>query len=172
MKNRNLILMIISSAIVFVVGVMLLMRGMIDYREALLSADWPSVPGSITDSYVKISSSAKGGTTYSARISYTYSVHGKQYTGSKINFGALLTSLAGAQGIVDRYPVGKSLTVFYNPNDNSAAVLEPGYASGVWFSPGVGGVTAFVGGGMLIALVAAYRRNNPPKSETFGLPGG
>lgn len=172
MKNRSFILMIISSAIVLVVGVAILLRGLVDYRNALLSADWPSVPGSITGSYVKTSSSTKGGTTYSAKISYTYSVQGKQYTGSRINFGSLLTSSSGAREIVARYPVGKALNVFYNPADLSDAVLEPGYASGLWFSPGVGAVVAFVGGGLLIVFVMAYMRNNPPESESFGLPTG
>jgi hypothetical protein len=172
MKNRSFTLTIISSAIVFVVGAVILMRGIAEGRNALLSVDWPSVPGNISDSYVKTSSSAKGGTTYSARISYTYSVNGKQYTSNRINFGTVSNSLVGAREIVAYYPVGKAVTVFYDPIDVTRAVLEPGYSSGLWFMAELGGVIAFVGGGMFIVFVAAYMRNNPPESEIVGLPGG
>ncbi len=67
--------------------------------------------------------------TYSADIRYEYTVDSESYISSNVAFGSggVSTSDKGyAEGIVNKYPVGKTVNVYYNSNDSSESVLEPG----------------------------------------------
>jgi hypothetical protein len=67
------------------------------------------------------------GTTYkTAMVKYAYSVAGKSYEGNRVKV-EIGTSLSDAE----RYPKGKQVTVFYNPENAEESVLEQGGA-GSW----------------------------------------
>ena len=72
------------------------------------------------------SQSSKGwsSTKYAQRVSYQYSVVGSSYTGERIGFGSATYAKGKAEKIVAAYPKDGQVTVFYDPNEPSKAVLE------------------------------------------------
>merc|ERR1711879_479095 len=67
------------------------------------------------------------GKNYSEDILYEYTISGKRYTGSYIEWFASSRSYSTAHAIVDKYPEGKSVEVFYDPLDHSSCLLEVVY---------------------------------------------
>jgi hypothetical protein len=61
-----------------------------------------------------------------------------------------------AQSIVDRYPDGATVTVYYNPADPSDAVLERGNTPGIGVLYIIGGIFAVAG--LLFLFGSATRR--------------
>jgi hypothetical protein len=63
--------------------------------------------------------------TFLPRVSYTYAVEGQEFHGEQIGFGKFeLSAAKKAHAIVEPYPVGENIKVFYNPLDPQEAVLE------------------------------------------------
>ena len=63
--------------------------------------------------------------TYLPRLSYTYTAEGEPYQGNQIGFGKLEFSAARkAKAIIENYPEGEKVKVFYNPLNPQEAVLE------------------------------------------------
>jgi hypothetical protein len=97
------------------------------------------------------------------------------YTGDKVSIGAMSSSSAYAQGILNRYPIGKKVSVHYSPGDPSEAVLETGIHGGTWICLGVG--TAFTLFGALFlqiqrAAARAQMPGAPPSSSVKVQPDG
>lgn len=163
-------LMILFYSIFFIIGAIVLMWGIASSRTALISARWPSVPGSVTASSLDISSSSKGSTIYNANIHYTYSVGAQNYTGTRVTFGDINTSNSSdAAQTVYRYRVGTVVNVFYNPNDPADAALETGFTVGLLLPLGIGALFTIVGGVMLINGAVTYVRAGS-ELEDAGLP--
>jgi hypothetical protein len=109
------------------------------YKEVL---DWPSVQGTISRSEFdcweeekEVDGSYVTETKCSASVEYEYSIDGKSFVNSNIrpNSGIKTTyDRNTAQQIVDKYPVGSNVEVFYNPEDKSNAVLEKKMNIGNW----------------------------------------
>lgn len=80
--------------------------------------------GIVTSSVVE-SSRSSDGTTYSAKIEYEFVVGDTAHTGDRHSFFTFGTSShEHANDIVKRYPVGREITVYYDPGDVSENVLE------------------------------------------------
>src|SRR3989344_3949897 len=119
-------------------------------RNATESKNWPSVDGQITISNMsKNYDSDDGSITYGVQVAYNYTVNSLPYTGSTVAFGDYGSSdPSHAGGIVSRYPVGKSVKVYYNPDDPKTSVLEPGagWSSFIGLIVGIGfGIIGVVG---------------------------
>lgn len=65
--------------------------------------------------------------TYGYVILYRYVVAGKNYTSDQVSFTSKLVSShpAYAEKYVNKYPVGRTVTVYYKADEPSFAVLEP-----------------------------------------------
>ncbi len=114
--------------------------------KSLRSESWPVTDGIAQSSQVKSQSGHKGGTTYSAAVTYTYNVGGVAYTGDKVSIGQMSSSSSSyALATVSRYPVGKTISVHYAPGDPADVVLEPGIHGGTWICLGVGTAFALFG---------------------------
>jgi len=100
---------------------------------------------------VTLSASFNGTKVGSASISYNYQVAAANYAGTRLAFGGMSSSTAYVQGILDRFPVGKKVPVFYSTNDPHLAVLETGIHGGTWLLLGIG--TVFVLGGCLFLQI-------------------
>ncbi|MCD4779321.1 MAG: DUF3592 domain-containing protein [Candidatus Omnitrophica bacterium] len=100
------------------------------YQNAKKSMEWPTVNGAVTSSEIERNHSSGSGsssTTYGADIAYDYQIKGETYSANKVSFGEYSSSDIGhARKIVNKYPVGKVVNVYYNPDDLYIAVLEPG----------------------------------------------
>jgi hypothetical protein len=111
-------------------GIYLIYRSIKDKKKAKLSLSWPSTPGRVIESRVVESHSSDSDgdttTTYRPYIKYEYQVVGATFTSDKLSIGpAVSTSnYRKSQDKVNRMPAGSTVTVFYNPDDPTDAVLE------------------------------------------------
>ncbi len=133
------------------IGVIVLffgLRGLIRAKESL---SWPTVPGTVEKSNVEYQRGDKGGGTYHAVIRYVYTVGGVKHSGDRVAYGDYGSSDSShAQGVVDEYPKGKAVKVYYLPENPGECLLEPGVKAQSWFLPGFGLV--FFAAGMLMAF--------------------
>lgn len=128
-------------------------------REVRAASRWPSTQGEIISS----KSSAKTVTTHHAtydenedkvekrnfaRITYRYTVNGKQFTCDRLSVGEDLGN-DDVRGKLERYPKGRMVEVFYNPEKPGKAVLERGLPNGC-AKAGLYGVL------LLIAIIAVF----------------
>lgn len=136
--------------------------------------DWPVTNGVIQSAHQQ-SHSGKEGTTYSAAVTYTYQVADVSYTGNKIAIGQMSSSSDYAQGILNRYPVGKKIPVHYSPINPAEAVLETGVHGGTWICFIIGTVFALFGAMFLQlrrAATKAQMRGAPQASSVTMSPDG
>jgi len=100
-------------------------------QYASTSKSWPLVDGIITRSEIDVSRS-DGNTHYQPDIAYSYIVEGKKYSSSKITVGEppLDNNVSKAKKVQVKYPTGKEVTVWYDPELPGSSVLEPGIKSG------------------------------------------
>ena len=122
--------------IAIVIGCVILFLFGRDIMRGLRSRNWPTTEGKVTQSGVDMSQSTDDEgeikTSYGASIQYTYTVSGQELVGARRTFTNVRTnSSRRAEQIVERYPQGSSVTVYYTEDDPSLSVLEPGVG---WFS--------------------------------------
>jgi hypothetical protein len=86
-------------------------------KRARRTLTWPQVPGKILES--KVVSSSDGESTI-AQILYSYEVNGIPLQSRSVGASGMMT----ASDIVGRYPVGRAVQVFYDPELPGSAVLE------------------------------------------------
>jgi hypothetical protein len=102
------------------------------YLQVKKSAHWPTTSGTITLSRVRFL--PRGPWPFGRRfegyfgdVGYQYHVGATDYHGSRLSFErAHLAAAQGWQDAIRPYPVGKTVTVYYDPQDPASAVLEPG----------------------------------------------
>lgn len=145
------------------VGIFLVLWGLVSslgvsnivYAKAR-STSWPTTHG-----VIKVS---KTDTQGRADVTYGYTVKGKEYTGSCVNFHDYHHN----EGIVisARYPVGKTVTVSYNPVGPSDSCLEPGLKIRDFFPKTLSfmltGIFSFIAGCVLISIAIRERLSNHP----------
>ena len=106
----------------------------IDFWMGFRSKAWPHTVGQVSSAEVKKKNrgywDGEEKITYRAKVIYKYRVSGAWYMGTKIAFG-----YEGGRGGVElwkaseraeNYRDSNQITVYYNPNDPSKSVLEPG----------------------------------------------
>jgi hypothetical protein len=158
----------------FAAGIFFILWGGYEIMAGYASKKWPSVEGKVTSSYVQkqvrsIKDSSKK-PTYYPKVRYQYSVGGKSYTGDRISFsgGEGGEKKSKAQAVVNRYPSGQKVIVYYDPKHPERAVLLMGFT---WktFMPFVAGL-AFLAVG--IVCLKAYRKQKGEQSaqgqSTYG----
>lgn len=142
-----------------VIGLLLLLLFFGFHRRAAAVRRWPTINGRIVSSGIhefqrrreKPLRTMRGlkmmKTMYMPVVEYTYAVGGRDFSGRSIWDG---TEVSGSQSyalsIADRYPVGRTVTVHYDPADPEKAALEVG---GKWH-------WAMLAGAMIAFSVAAW----------------
>jgi len=92
---------------------------------------------------------------------YEFTVDGVRYEGTRVAYGDYGTgNTSHARSIVDRYPEGKQVTVYYMPGDPEECLLEPGLKAQAWFIPLIGGIFFTVGAVMMIFLPRVLRKDD------------
>jgi hypothetical protein len=96
------------------------------YLRARRSAQWPTAKGVVKISRLQVGY-FKGMKGYYGDVQYQYSVGNAEYHGTRLSFVRTHLAVEDAwQRKIDGYPVGKTVTVYYDPADPGFAVLEPG----------------------------------------------
>lgn len=113
--------------------------------SAKTTADWARTDGQVLSSSVE---STQQGTsrTYHPLIVYEYRLQGVVLHGTRLTVGDhAFTRSTEAQAVVNRYPVGRAVTVYYNPVSVTESVLEPGSRWQPYVLLGIGGLFILTG---------------------------
>jgi hypothetical protein len=133
-------------------GILTMSLGVSAYFEAQQVQDWPSTTGTVTNNGIREELSHGGGRghtphhVYYPEVQYSYQVNGATYYGSdiaKIESG--YSSYADAYSYVDVHAVGTPVTVYYDPDNPSEAVLEKNSGVEATMIPGVGALFTAIG---------------------------
>ena len=86
---------------------------------------WPTTTGTVLKSYVNVSTDANHSTSHDPKIIYEFTVNGQLYRGDRYRVGIYVArgGYLAAQEIVDRYPEGSQVTVYYNPQNPAECTL-------------------------------------------------
>ena len=134
-----------------VLGLWASVYGLVTIRRGLGARPWPSVSGRITGSTVRTRGRIKplgigGQRFHDFTVTYSYEVRGSAWRGHRIKFGEYgFGSYGDVEALKDRYREGARVTVYYDPDNPSDAVLEPGVGSDAWVGLGVGTVLLAAG---------------------------
>ena len=102
------------------------MMALPQYLRAKKSAQWPSAQGVITASWMN-SGLCRHMKCYHGEIEYRYRVGNTEYQSSAFSLGHDHWATEQAwQPILDQYPVGKTVKVYYDPRQPAVGILEPG----------------------------------------------
>jgi hypothetical protein len=149
---------LLAMGIFLVIGAGLAYWGWNILQDARASSSWPTAEGLVTNSEVSHSSDAEGGDTYSPEVTYTYTVRDSLYENNTIKFGEnAYDSRRTADRIAASYPSGKTVTVYYDPENPDRSVLEPGVSAGSYIVLGIG--VLFILISLIIGPVSFFMRN-------------
>lgn len=113
-----------------VLGIYLVVFSLRSKKKAEESQNWPGTSGTVTLAEVKrsVNRDEDGNESYAyyPSVEYTYPVGGQTLSGKRLAFGGMVAQKnpASVQKNLERYPVGGQVTVYYNPEKPSEAVLE------------------------------------------------
>jgi hypothetical protein len=110
-------------------GVTFLIFSIYPFMQYHKTSDWPSVSGTITHSQLREGGAVflGIGTIYHADITFVYQVDGKTMSGNRVQYGIGGKSFIFqrfAEGMVERYPVGKVTAIYYNPDNPEDEIIE------------------------------------------------
>ena len=97
-------------------------------RKAAASQSWPTAPGVVVSAAVheSVNQNEDGPDTYSyqPKIVYTYQVGGASYQSDRYSFGAGSANRGSVEQVIARYTPGMAVSVRYNPEKPTEAVLQ------------------------------------------------
>lgn len=98
-----------------------------------------------------------------AHIVYTYKIGSNIFASDRVSFSPEANR---APSLVDKYPKGKKVTVYYSPDNPSSAVLEQKTASDIWLTRAVwirlSISVIFIGVGIFFFYALRSALKNPP----------
>lgn len=119
-----------ASIVLIAFGVIAIVIGAIPYivqfRQGLradASKKWPTSHGTVTASALERLPDKKW--RYRAAVQYAYRAGGKNYQASRVFWGGNEGREKHMASVIETYPVGAKVRVFYDPNDPAEAVLNP-----------------------------------------------
>lgn len=107
-----------SILLLGLLGLFLVGLGFYSRRMSKLAAGWPTVTGVIVASSLK----SQGEDMPSASIQYSYNVAGVDHVCSGISYSGNWSN--EDKELVQKYPVGSKVLVYYDPMRNERAVID------------------------------------------------
>ena len=173
MTRYQIVLAVIGVCLIGMLS--LLGFGVRDAWHGWRSSGWPQVMGTVIESSVASRETrtdirrvgkenrpvdermtTRLGTVFSPEIKYQYEVAGRACEGARIMIsdGVDSEDPAIAKALVEKYAVGTSVPVFYNPHDVTLAVLQPGVSEGAMAQVVIGLAFSLVFGGLLAFAIS------------------
>lgn len=151
-----------------IIGVVALFFGCRNLLRANQSKAWPTAQGVIRNSSVEYQRSNNGG-THLAKVMYDFTVNATTFNGNRVAFGDYTSGNSSlARDIVDRYPKGKTVAVYYNQKNPQMCVLEPGIKGQTWFLPVLGLIFLAAGGITALTISKAIKLQAAAEPGTQG----
>jgi hypothetical protein len=157
--NASLILAVVWCGALGILDAMVLPG----FVKQLRASDFPTTSGRIIRSIPKAPPRVQGKRRYRWTIVFRYSVDGQEWTGEQVSFGTVILGNGSRQAhqLTAEFPVGKEVTVFYNPSAPGQAVLRPGFLpdhllAALFLTP-----FHVIGAGLLLAAVGPRLRKRP-----------
>ena len=123
------------AVLFLLLGVIGTVNGLYWLWKSRRSRNWPTAPGTIVVSQLITGTDVHHAelrdvpviTTYGAKIRYSYTVDGRPYNGGRVGWTGrgMARTDHYARKRMAKYPVGKQITVYYQPGKPENAVLEP-----------------------------------------------
>ena len=119
--------------------------------DATESNAWPTVRGVVLASSISstLDNGGSGGNkrSFTPVVSYRYDVDGQSYDSDRVHFDALrrYSDQEEVQAVIDQYPAGDEVLVYYAPDDPANAVLMPGASWRVYMPMGFALALAVLG---------------------------
>lgn len=142
------------SCSLITLGLMFVIIGAILIKPAMNSRNWVTTPGEVIKAP---GAPAPKEEPVLGQFMYRYQVSGKEYTGTRVNYGEANvlnsfrpTSAAAAQ---KGYQLGQTVTVYYDPTVPDRSVLEPGAPFLTYIPFGIGAIFFLLG---LITSIAIF----------------
>ena len=158
-KQQSVVSWAIIS-LVFLAGAGFTGIGIHGLASGFQSRSWPSTESRIKQSKVERRTHRSGvdrTTAYFAVVTYEFTVHGASYMGDRVSSSDVGRDSKFAERIVDRYPKGSITKVYYNPENPSECLLEPGVQGKAFIAPSIGLFLLLLGGVFLAAQISASR---------------
>jgi hypothetical protein len=113
------------------IGLILIAVSAISLVKAQATKNWPSVAGKVIRAQIvpveKIREKKQKLVLFRPEVVYSYTVDGKEFVTDTIRADlSAQAQTAEAELLLEKYPAGQSVAVFYNPANPAEAVLEPG----------------------------------------------
>lgn len=141
-ENANL------RRIAILVGVGMIVYGCwVDIPQGIRNRNWPVAPGEVTRARIvtEDTGTPHGGQATFARIDFSYDVAGKNYRGKwEPRKNLAMWGMPGS--IIEKYPPGTALAVYYSPADPQVFVMERGITWATILALVAGGALAAFGG--------------------------
>ena len=120
---------------VFGLGVVVVIQQQFLKKKMRASLDWPSTDGKVVRSQVVNKGGERGGgLTFLPDIEYQYQVKARRYKGKNVflSYDVATGDRSRAEQRCAQYPVGREISVYYNPDNPADSCLErqadaPGY---------------------------------------------
>ena len=142
-KNRRIVIALVL-VVISLIGLASLYKGFTTLTRGAGSSDWPTTQGVIVSSEIQSISRTRESTrrqrkkfgvrrvkrytVYRPLVTYRYTVNGQTYTQRNldVNGSSEYRKQSSAEAILEKYPVGQEVTVYYDPDNPRDALLEPG----------------------------------------------
>jgi hypothetical protein len=151
-KRQHLVVPGLCGAFILI-GLALMLSGWERIQNARTSAHWPTVRGVIVtaDAYPIHTSE---GRRWRPIITYKYLARGRELTGTRLSLQEPATGYdeRTARQIVSRYRLQTPVTVYYNPERFTEAVLEQSVPRSAYISVGLGALFALPGSGLVMVI--------------------
>jgi hypothetical protein len=120
----------IVGLLFLLVGISILLFNLKIVLLATSSKNWPQTQGEILSSKLNIMQfTGEPKKSFNPHVKYKYTVKGREYESTRIYFGNKIGSSfkkRKSRKVIEKYPIGKPVNVFYNPMKESTSVLETG----------------------------------------------
>ncbi|MGE5251014.1 MAG: DUF3592 domain-containing protein [Bacteroidota bacterium] len=100
-------------------------------RKMSQVSGWPSTRGVVMTSALESRASTEGGYLNYPVVRYSYQVGAQAFQGTRIALGPEVGG-PGARHVIERYPAGSPVDVYYNPSDPADALLEKSVPAQRW----------------------------------------
>ena len=124
---------VIVSYLILILGFLLFFLNLRAILRAKASETWETTKGVILSSeLVKQNMTGESSTSYKPKVDYEYYIQKNTYKSKRVYFGSnIMTTLkkSKSQDIVDKYPKGREVTVYYDQTNEKISVLETGIKS-------------------------------------------